>query len=102
MRTVTYFLIIMIGLTFSAYSESFRKTTSDIYMESYAAQMRRQTGQSIAELRAEEYRRIYEACDEHHNCANETAGEENRPQQSRKMDSRPETMKPFIHVPLWQ
>ncbi len=102
MRTMTYFFIMMIGLTLNAYLEPLRKTTSDMYTESYRVQMRRQTGLSAAEVRAENYRRLYEKCDQHHNCTNETAGEEARPEQSRKMDSRPETVKPFIHIPLWQ
>ena len=102
MRIMTCFFIIMTGLALNAYPESLRETTADRYMESYAAQMRRQTGSSAAEVRAENYRHLYEKCDEHHHCTNKTAGEEARPKQSRKIDSRPETVKPFIHVFMWQ
>jgi len=102
MKTMTYLFVMMIGFTLNAYSEPFRKTNADMYTESYMAQMRRQTGLSAAEVRAENYRRLYEKCDEHHNCTNETTPVENQPQQATKMDSRVETVKPFIHVPLWQ
>ena len=95
------FFSIMIGLTLNAHSEPFRKTAADMYAESYWAQMRRQTGLSSAEVRAENYRHLYEKCNEHHNCTNETAGEEARPEQSRKMDSRTGTMNPFLYSPVW-
>ncbi len=104
MRTMTYLFIVLLisGLTLNAYSEPFRKTAADMYAESYMAKMRRQTGLSTAEVRAENYRRLYEKCDEHYNCTNETAGEENSTKQNRKMDSQVETVKPFIQMPLWQ
>ncbi len=77
---------------------SYRKTISDMYMESYAAAMRRQTGMTAAEVRVEEYRSRYEICDEHHNCTNATA----QSREQAKAESRPENVQPFLHVPIWQ
>ncbi len=57
-----------------ALGETFRRTTADMYTESYMAAMRRQTGMSIVEVRAKDYRSRYELCDEHHDCTNVTAG----------------------------
>ena len=99
MRTTIYLLIFLGIISAALFAESFRKTASDMYMESYAAQMRRQTGQSIAEIRTEEYRGLYEICDEHHNCTNATAGTENR---AEKTNRNIESAKTFMPTPVWQ
>lgn len=74
-----------------------------MYLESYAAAMRKQTGMSAAEIRAEDYRFLYEICDEHHNCTNQTAGSGKQMEKKEmKNETRPENMKPFMYVPVLQ
>ncbi len=72
-------LVCMIGflvvlLSKEGFAEMSRRTASDLYQESYQAQMERISGMSAAEMRAGEYRKIYESCDLNHNCTNATAG----------------------------
>ena len=104
MNKRTFFFNTMLAFMFLAIFEpSYRKTTSEMYVESYTAAMRRQTGMSAAEIRAEEYRFRYEICDEHYNCTNQTADSAKQTEKKElKTDNRPENIKPFIHVPIWQ
>ena len=99
-----FLFITMLAFMLLAFAEpSYRKTTSEMYQDSYAAAMRRQTGMSAAEIRAEEYRSRYEICDEHHNCNNQTADSAKRTEKKElKTNSGPENIKPFIHVPVRQ
>ncbi len=50
------------------------RTSADLYMRSYAEQMRGGV-LTPAEVRAAEYRRHYEACDEDHVCRDPSGGE---------------------------
>ena len=102
MRNFILLFISLLLLAMFGFAESYRKTTSDIYMESYVATMRRQTGVTAAEIRAEEYRNRYEICDEHHNCTNVTAGtpEEVKARRS-EMEKDARTVSPFLHTEIF-
>ena len=101
MKIMTYLFILLMGFALSVYPELSRKTTADMYLESYMAHMRRQT--SAAEIRADSYREMYEVCDEHHRCTDVTAGEESKPEAIEKNNHRPEaeSMRPIIYSPVW-
>ncbi|MBI3313558.1 MAG: hypothetical protein HYZ83_04940 [Candidatus Omnitrophica bacterium] len=101
MKMMTYLFIFLTGFALSAYPELSRKTTADMYWESYMTHMRRQT--SAAEIRADSYREMYEVCDKHHECTNVTAGEESKPEEIDKGNRRTETesMRPVIYSPVW-
>ncbi len=94
MKTIVFLFILLLLSVFvnGALAESYRKTTPDFYMESYSAQMRRQTAQNVADTRAEEYRSRYESCDEHHFCTNATA----------QAKTETGTVSPFLYVPMMQ
>lgn len=63
-----YVLCTMVFLAFAlpAAAESSRRTTADLFEENDAAAMRRQP--SAAEIRAENYRKMYQVCDENDRC----------------------------------
>lgn len=86
-KVILVLTLLTLALLFIA--QAYRRTTADVYQESYRADMRRQTGMSAAEVRAEEYRSRYEICDKHHNCTDVTAG------------SAEEAVKPFLSIPVW-
>ena len=103
MRNFILLFISLLLLAVFGFAESYRKTTSDMYMESYVATMRRQTGNSAAEIRAEEYRNRYEICDDQHNCTNVMAGSpEEAKARKAEMKKDIQTVNPFLHMPIWQ
>ncbi len=103
MKKSIFIFIALLAFALLAAAESYRKTTSDMYMESYVATMRRQTGMSAAEVRAEEYRNHYEICDENHNCTNVTAGSpEETKARKIEMEKDAQTINPFLHTPIFQ
>ena len=103
MKTVTYLILFMCTFWVVVYAESYRKTAGDMYMENYAAQMRKQVGYSAAETRAEDYRARYEKCDEHHNCTDLTALAKNEAvKKDAEANVQPENGKSFIGMPVWQ
>ncbi len=104
MRNWVFLLTGLLVFSGIAFTESYRKTASDVYTESYTAAMRRQTGGRAVEFWADQYRSMYEICDEHHNCTNVTAGEgaaERSADTARSQKQQADSMKPFIHVPVW-
>lgn len=94
MKTLTYVLGFLLLFLAVGQAEMFRKTASDLYHESYQAQMRRLGEMSAAEVRAAEYAKVYENCDAHHNCGSSLdkseAGHTN------------EQFGWFAYVPVWQ
>lgn len=66
MKTLTFLLIALLAGPGPVFS-SMPRTSGDMYMESYAAAMRRQAMMSTADIRAGDYRAGTEAYDQHHN-----------------------------------
>ncbi len=97
MKTIAYLFLLLMVCSTGLYAESFRRTSADLFTESYMAQMRRGT-YSPAEARAGEYSSMYETCDEHHNCVSETAG---GMQAVRKDEKHTDPVKPFVPLPMW-
>lgn len=94
MKTLAYVLGFLLLFLSVGQAEMFRKTASDLYQESYQAQMERLGGMSAAEVRAGEYVKVYERCDVHHNCASLTDG--------RGREYQNEKFVLFAYVPVWQ
>ena len=94
MKTLAYVLGFLVVFLAVGYSEPFRKTASDLYQESYRAQMQRLGGMSAAESRAEEYRKMYESCDRSHNCADVN--------QSNYRSRQDGASVPFAYSHVWQ
>ena len=63
-----YLFILLLFFCLPTYGDTWHRTAMDMYRDSYMAATARQSGMGIAEARAEEYRRQFEVCDEHHNC----------------------------------
>lgn len=98
MKILTYLLILGMSLgAVATAQDAFRRTTEDMYRESYAAQQLRRSGPSPAEIRAENYRHLYEQCDEHHICTN--LGEQAKPEQKKKSEL-PELVWSVFYSPL--
>lgn len=102
MRTLIYLLIFLVVFPMGIAVDTSSKTVSDMYRESYIAQMRRQTGQSLSELRAEEYRRFYEVCDRSHNCTRvvSVSPEDTKTGKS-EAERNTQLAMSFINVPMW-
>lgn len=94
MKTLAYVLGFLLLFLSVGQAEMFRKTASDLYQESYQAQMQRLGEMSAAEIRAGEYIKVYESCDTHHNCGPLAGG--------RKEEYKNERFGLFAYVPVWQ
>lgn len=103
-KIMIYFFIVFLIVSFVVWAESYRRTAADLYQDSYAAQMRKQMGYSDAnDIRAEQYRTLYEQYDAQHNPV-KPAGPPNggSVEEKTKAESQAQTVKPFLHVPIWQ
>lgn len=100
MKNMTLFLMMVAVLSVLVVAEAYRRTTSDMYRDSYMATMRRQSGAGSAEMRADQYRSMYDVCDEHHNCSNVTAGALVQPVEEARRN-QVEPVKPFAHASVW-
>lgn len=94
MKTIACVAGFLVVLLSNVNAEMFRKTVSDLYQESYQAQMQRLDGMSSADVRADEYRKIYERCDLNHNCTNVTADSFQEQQNN--------SVTPFTYSHVWQ
>ena len=106
MKTINGYLVglLIMAAGAYAYAEHFRATTADLYRESYAAQVRKQAGYgSVNEIRAENYRAMYEQCDKNHNCKYASAfSKEDTEDKQKEEKEKFSSMKPFLHVPVLQ
>ncbi len=89
MKTISCLLMMIFGISTLIYADSYRRTTEDMYRESYAEEMQEHMVNSTAQIRAAQYRAMTEKCDQDHNCAPQSEQDSNG-------------LGPFFHVPLWQ
>jgi hypothetical protein len=87
-KTIIFLAAWLLMFALFAFAESYRKTTADMYRS------------SAAEIRADQYRSMYEVCDEHHNCTNVNGGKP-QPAESAFGKDQMETVKPVMNVPVW-
>ena len=102
MKTVTYLVIMFLALQFNAFAETFRRTSSDIYVESYSSQMKNHLANFPTQYRADEYRARYEICDSHHECVNETARGVLSPSGNEKIQKHEQPATHFLTPPMVQ
>ncbi len=101
MKLVMLVLTALAFFSLPAYAEFYRTTTT-ADMDRSLTRMRLQACLSVAEMRADAYRSLYEFCDSHHNCRNVTAGSLVQPvEETRGSKNQTESMKPLAHVPVW-
>jgi len=87
MKIVILSCFFLCAFSLAVFGESYRRTTDDMYRESFAEEWHEHMMNNPAQIRASQYRKLTETCDEHHNC---------------KSESHESGTKPFAYVPLWQ
>ena len=86
MKIIVLSFLVLGAFAIAADGDSYRRTTEDMYQESFANEWgEHMVAKSPQQIRVEQYRRLTEICDEHHNC---------KPYRGE--------IKPFINVPLWR
>ncbi len=93
---IALFLICFMTVAHPAAGQLYRKTSDDLFRESYAAQMSRQMGYNAAEIRAGEYRTMYETCDSHHNCGKSGAAQKGE----ERIEENEFRVLPFFYRPV--
>ncbi len=101
MKNFILWVLLVLALGTVVFAESYRRTATDIYRESFEVQMRKQLGTvDVAGIRARQYREMIElnqVCDEHHNCSNDTE-QARRAMRERDVRSMPH---PVLNAPVW-
>ena len=92
--------VIMTNGTLSAFADSPPRTSSNIYLESFSSQFKKDIPtERTVEYRADQYRNQYEQCDENHSCSNVTSGSKRAKQN--EADHRTQKTVPFLNMPVW-